>query len=103
MQARGSLLVLPYDGPGHTSAARLSFPPGCRGPNPSSPINSPTPPLPPSPPLSRYVISPLPQNFVTADATSHWLLGVQLIALYCVVAIAYFYQADPKQPAPEPN
>ncbi|GFR43726.1 hypothetical protein Agub_g4837 [Astrephomene gubernaculifera] len=31
-------------------------------------------------------------NFVTADATSHWLLGVQLIALYCVIAIAYFYK-----------
>ncbi|GLI64419.1 hypothetical protein VaNZ11_007630 [Volvox africanus] len=31
-------------------------------------------------------------NFVTADATSHWLLGVQLIALYCLVSVAYFYQ-----------
>eukprot|EP00198_Chlamydomonas_reinhardtii_P007601 XP_001696938.1 CAX family of cation antiporters, membrane protein [Chlamydomonas reinhardtii] len=31
-------------------------------------------------------------NFVTADATSHWLLGVQLIALYCVIAVAYFYR-----------
>ncbi|GLC37749.1 hypothetical protein PLESTB_001472900 [Pleodorina starrii] len=31
-------------------------------------------------------------NFVTADATSHWLLGIQLVALYCLVAVAYFYQ-----------
>ncbi|KXZ52875.1 hypothetical protein GPECTOR_8g256 [Gonium pectorale] len=31
-------------------------------------------------------------NFVTTDATSHWLLGVQLIALYCLVAVAFFYQ-----------
>ncbi|KAG2499052.1 hypothetical protein HYH03_003237 [Edaphochlamys debaryana] len=31
-------------------------------------------------------------NFVTADATSHWLLGVQLVALYCLIAIAFFYR-----------
>ena len=40
-----------------------------------------------------HCCSALPvQNFVTADATSHWLLGVQLIALYCVIAVAYFYR-----------
>ncbi|KAG2431558.1 hypothetical protein HXX76_009572 [Chlamydomonas incerta] len=31
-------------------------------------------------------------NFVTAGATSHWLLGVQLIALYVLISIAYFFK-----------
>lgn len=31
-------------------------------------------------------------NFVTSDATSHWLLGTQLIAVYCLIALAYFYR-----------
>jgi len=30
-------------------------------------------------------------NNVTSDATSHWLLGVQLIAVYVLVALTYFY------------
>ncbi|KAG2499475.1 hypothetical protein HYH03_002422 [Edaphochlamys debaryana] len=31
-------------------------------------------------------------NFVTAGATSHWLLGVQLIALYVLISLAYFFK-----------
>lgn len=29
-------------------------------------------------------------NFITSDATSHWLMGVQLIAVYIILAITYF-------------
>ena len=29
---------------------------------------------------------------MTAGATSHWLLGVQLIALYVLISIAYFFK-----------
>lgn len=31
-------------------------------------------------------------NFVTADATSHWLLGLQLIATYILMAVAFAFE-----------
>ncbi|KXZ49749.1 hypothetical protein GPECTOR_19g200 [Gonium pectorale] len=31
-------------------------------------------------------------NFVTAGARSHWLLGVQLIALYVLISLAYYFK-----------
>lgn len=31
-------------------------------------------------------------NFVTSGALSHWLLGVQLIALYIIISIAYLFK-----------
>ena len=31
-------------------------------------------------------------NNVTNDATSHWLLGVQLIAVYVIISITYLYR-----------
>ncbi|KXZ51252.1 hypothetical protein GPECTOR_13g739 [Gonium pectorale] len=31
-------------------------------------------------------------NFVTAGATSHWLLGVQLIALFVLISLAYYFK-----------
>lgn len=31
-------------------------------------------------------------NMVTADAQSHWLMGVSLIAVYLLIAIAYLVQ-----------
>jgi len=31
-------------------------------------------------------------NVITSDATSHWLLGVQLIGVYVILAITYFYR-----------
>ncbi|GLC76427.1 hypothetical protein PLESTF_001779400 [Pleodorina starrii] len=31
-------------------------------------------------------------NFVTAGATSHWLLGVQLIALFVLLSLAYYFK-----------
>ncbi|EFJ40822.1 Ca2+/H+ antiporter, cation antiporter, membrane protein [Volvox carteri f. nagariensis] len=37
-------------------------------------------------------------NFVTADATSHWLLGVQLIALYCLYMFERLSQRAAKDP-----
>ncbi|MEW5317917.1 MAG: hypothetical protein WDW38_009178 [Sanguina aurantia] len=33
-------------------------------------------------------------NFITADATSHWLLGVQLVALYVLIAVTFFFRGD---------
>jgi hypothetical protein len=45
--------------------------------NPSCPINQP---------------NRLQSNFVTAGATSHWLLGVQLIALYVLLSLAYYFK-----------
>lgn len=36
-------------------------------------------------------VSVIHSNFITADATSHWLLGVQLIIVYLLIAIAYVY------------
>ncbi|GFR51251.1 hypothetical protein Agub_g13632 [Astrephomene gubernaculifera] len=38
------------------------------------------------------MLSVAQSNFVTAGATSHWLLGVQLIALYVLIALAYFFK-----------
>jgi Ca2+:H+ antiporter len=29
---------------------------------------------------------------ITNDAASHWLLGVELIAVYVIIAITYFYR-----------
>ncbi|GFR44006.1 hypothetical protein Agub_g5152 [Astrephomene gubernaculifera] len=38
------------------------------------------------------MLSVAQSNFVTAGATSHWLLGIQLIALYVLIALAYFFK-----------
>ncbi len=38
------------------------------------------------------VLSVIHANFITADATSHWLMGVALIASYLLIALAYFFQ-----------
>ncbi|GAX74130.1 hypothetical protein CEUSTIGMA_g1579.t1 [Chlamydomonas eustigma] len=38
------------------------------------------------------VLSVIHANFITADATSHWLMGVALIAVYLLIALAYFFQ-----------
>ncbi|EFJ39789.1 hypothetical protein VOLCADRAFT_108492 [Volvox carteri f. nagariensis] len=37
------------------------------------------------------MLSVAQSNFVTAGATSHWLLGVQLIALYVLLSLAYYF------------
>ena len=29
---------------------------------------------------------------VTADAQSHWFMGVQLVVLYCLIAIVYWFR-----------
>lgn len=39
-------------------------------------------------------------NFITADATSHWLLGVQLVALYVLIAVTFFFRGDGTQLPP---
>jgi len=31
-------------------------------------------------------------NFVTADSNSHWLMGVELIATYVLIAVAFFFR-----------
>lgn len=31
-------------------------------------------------------------NVITTDATSHWLLGLQLVAVYIILGITYFYR-----------
>lgn len=31
-------------------------------------------------------------NFITSDATSHWLMGVQLLAVYLLIAIAFLFR-----------
>lgn len=31
-------------------------------------------------------------NFVTADSRSHWLMGVELVATYVLIAIAFLYK-----------
>ncbi|GLI66656.1 hypothetical protein VaNZ11_010585 [Volvox africanus] len=38
------------------------------------------------------MLSVAQSNFVTAGATSHWLLGVQLIALYALLSLAYYFK-----------
>ncbi|EFJ45431.1 Ca2+/H+ antiporter, cation antiporter, membrane protein [Volvox carteri f. nagariensis] len=38
------------------------------------------------------MLSVAQSNFVTAGATSHWLLGVQLIALYVLLSLAYYFK-----------
>jgi Ca2+:H+ antiporter len=37
-------------------------------------------------------VSVIHANFVTNDATSHWLMGVQLIATYLLIAITFLYK-----------
>ena len=45
-------------------------------------------------PCSALVLtlSVIHANNVTSDATSHWLLGVQLIAVYLLIALTYLYR-----------
>ncbi|KAL6758013.1 cation exchanger 1 [Haematococcus lacustris] len=45
-------------------------------------------------PFSAVVLtaSVIHSNFITADATSHWLLGVQLVAVYFLVAVTYYFR-----------
>ncbi|GLC75402.1 hypothetical protein PLESTF_001633000 [Pleodorina starrii] len=38
------------------------------------------------------MLSVAQSNFVTAGATSHWLLGIQLIALYALLSLAYYFK-----------
>lgn len=38
------------------------------------------------------MLSVAQSNFVTMGATSHWLLGVQLIALYVLISLAYYFK-----------
>lgn len=44
-------------------------------------------------PFSALVltVSVIHTNFITADATSHWLLGIQLIIVYGLISLAYLY------------
>jgi hypothetical protein len=37
-------------------------------------------------------VSVIHANFVTAGASSHWLMGVQLIATYCLIALTFLYR-----------
>jgi Ca2+:H+ antiporter len=47
-------------------------------------------------PFSALVLtlSVLHVNFTTAAASSHWLLGAQLIAVYVLVAVVYLFRTD---------
>ena len=46
------------------------------------------------PPRSALVLtlSVAHANNATNDATSHWLLGAQLIAVYLIVSLTYLYR-----------
>jgi Ca2+:H+ antiporter len=37
-------------------------------------------------------ISVIHSNFVTAGASSHWLMGAQLIATYVLIALTFLYR-----------
>lgn len=37
-------------------------------------------------------LSVIHANNVTSDATSHWLLGVQLVAVYVIISFTYLYR-----------
>lgn len=38
------------------------------------------------------VLSVIHAGFVTNDATSHWLMGVQLIASYVLIALVFWFR-----------
>ena len=37
-------------------------------------------------------ISVIHANFVTADASSHWLMGIQLLTTYLLIALTFMYK-----------
>lgn len=87
--------------------------PHCRIAYPASWALSDHPP-PPSP--IRELLTPpsLPQiicltasvilaYFVCSDGTSNWLMGLQLIATYCLVAFIYALKKEPLPPVPVPS
>ena len=41
---------------------------------------------------TALMLSIVHANNITNDAMSHWLLGVQLVAVYMIIAITYLYR-----------
>jgi Ca2+:H+ antiporter len=42
--------------------------------------------------VMALTISVIHANFVTSDAQSHWLMGIQLIATYVLIALTFLYR-----------
>lgn len=70
----------------------------CKHEPPSTPATSPHPPtathLQDFDPFAVLVLtlSVIHANFVTNGARSHWLMGVQLVATYLLIAITFLYR-----------
>ena len=50
--------------------------------------------------LPSFAVSVILAYFVSSDGTSNWLLGLQLVATYCLIGFVFLLE---KEPQPEPK
>lgn len=63
---------------------------------------SPLPPR-PLPQIICLAASVILAYFVCSDGTTNWLMGLQLIATYCLIAFIYALKKEPLPPGPVPS
>ena len=56
--------------------------------------HTPTPPPAPPPPAVSVILA----YFVTSDGSSNWLLGLQLVATYCLIGFVFLMEVQPSPP-----